>query len=150
MEILEALTPVMSVTVMVLSLLWEQLWVTLPRSSYFESLWQTGVSMALILAGAILAFLLVWTEYRMIKETSALTFMIAGTCREMLTGERVVPVGLPETQTLTDLLGTSLCHFCSAPGRAHHGRSVRGHQRGWPHDCHRRRNFVQPPQTAEG
>jgi hypothetical protein len=32
---------------------------------------------------------LVWTEYRLIKETSALTFMIAGTCKEIVTGEEM-------------------------------------------------------------
>ena len=59
LEILEALTPVMSGTVLILSLLWERLWVTLPSSIYFESLRQTGLSMGLIFLGAIIAFLLV-------------------------------------------------------------------------------------------
>ena len=59
LEILEALTPVMSGTVMLLSLVWERLWVTLPASIYFESWRQTGISMGLILVGAIIAFLLV-------------------------------------------------------------------------------------------
>lgn len=59
LEILEALTPVMSGTVLLLSLVWERLWVTLPASIYFESLRQTGISMGLILVGAIIAFLLV-------------------------------------------------------------------------------------------
>ncbi len=31
----------------------------------------------------------VWTEYKVIKETSALTFMIAGTCKEVVTGTHV-------------------------------------------------------------
>ena len=59
LEILEALTPVMSGTVLLLSLVWERLWVTLPSSIYFESLHQTGLSMGLIFMGAIIAFLLV-------------------------------------------------------------------------------------------
>ena len=41
---------------------------------------------ALTQVGAIIAFLMVWTEFKVIKETSALTFMIAGTVKEVVTG----------------------------------------------------------------
>jgi len=67
LEILEALTPVMSCTVLLASLGWERLWVTLPSSAYFKNLEEIGLTLILIFAGAVLAFLLVWTEYRLIK-----------------------------------------------------------------------------------
>lgn len=160
LEILEALTPVMSATVLILSLVWEHLWIVLPRSAFFSTFQQTFMTLLLIFMGAVLAFMLVWTEYQLIKvwevwaggrgqvwagakcvergqmcweaagartallgaahmygtrlaahccccssrpsslhrrsmsrrcctaqETSALTFMIAGTCKEIVTGE---------------------------------------------------------------
>jgi hypothetical protein len=49
----------MAGTVLLLSLVWERLWVSLPASVYFASWQQTGISMGLILIGAIIAFLLV-------------------------------------------------------------------------------------------
>lgn len=67
LEILEALTPVMSATVFILSLVWEHLWVVLPRSIFFASFQQSFMTLLLILMGAVLAFLLVWTEYQLIK-----------------------------------------------------------------------------------
>eukprot|EP00775_Hariotina_reticulata_P003160 gene3160-3438_t len=85
LEVLEVLTPVMSVTMLLLSLVSEQLWLTLPASYYFNSMEHTLITIALIFAGAIIAFLMVWTEYQVIKETSALTFMIAGTVKEVVT-----------------------------------------------------------------
>eukprot|EP00798_Chlamydomonas_sp_ICE-L_P015942 gene15942-22074_t len=85
LDILETLTPVMAVTMLILSLAWEQLWVTLPTSPYFLTLAHTGITTLIILVGAVMAFLMVWTEYKVIKETSALTFMIAGTCKEVVT-----------------------------------------------------------------
>ena len=70
------------------SLLWERLWVTLPASVYFETPRRTSFTLLLIFVGACLAFFLVWAEYQLIKETSALTFMIAGTVKEVLTGDQ--------------------------------------------------------------
>ncbi|KAG2440748.1 hypothetical protein HXX76_003605 [Chlamydomonas incerta] len=85
LEVLEMLTPVMSVTVLLFSLAWEELWVVLPGSPYFETAERTLLTALVIAAGAIIAFLMVWTEYQVIKETSALTFMIAGTVKEVVT-----------------------------------------------------------------
>eukprot|EP00878_Enallax_costatus_P012721 GHUV01013285.1.p1 GENE.GHUV01013285.1~~GHUV01013285.1.p1 ORF type:complete len:328 (+),score=73.77 GHUV01013285.1:1604-2587(+) len=85
LEILEVLTPVMSATTLLLSLATEQLWNKLPGSPYFSSLEHMLVTFLLIFFGAVLAFLMVWTEYQVIKETSALTFMIAGTVKEVVT-----------------------------------------------------------------
>jgi solute carrier family 35 protein C2 len=84
LEIIEALAPVMSSTMLVLSLIWERLW-TLPQSAYFSSLSHISLTLLLIFSGSCLAFLLVSTEYKLIEETSALTFMIAGTCKEVVT-----------------------------------------------------------------
>jgi hypothetical protein len=36
--------------------------------------------------GGVIAFAMVWTEFKVIQETSALTFMIAGTFKEIVTG----------------------------------------------------------------
>lgn len=67
LEMLELLTPVMSVTVMILSMIWEQPWVSLPASQYFATLEHMAVTALLILLGALIAFLMVWTEYKVGK-----------------------------------------------------------------------------------
>lgn len=85
LEVLEVLTPIMSVTVLVLSIIWERLWDVLPGSIYFSSINHSLITLAVIMAGAVIAFLMVWTEYMVIKETSALTFLIAGTFKEVVT-----------------------------------------------------------------
>ncbi|KAG2442003.1 hypothetical protein HYH02_009795 [Chlamydomonas schloesseri] len=85
LEVLELLTPVMSVTVLLFSLAWEELWVVLPGSPYFETAEHVLLTSLVIMAGAVIAFLMVWAEYQVIKETSALTFMIAGTVKEVVT-----------------------------------------------------------------
>ncbi|KAF6260068.1 triose-phosphate transporter family-domain-containing protein [Scenedesmus sp. NREL 46B-D3] len=85
LEVLEVLTPVMSATTLLLSLATEQLWHVLPSSPYFNSAPHALVTALLILTGALIAFLMVWAEYQVIKETSALTFMIAGTVKEVVT-----------------------------------------------------------------
>lgn len=85
LEIIEALAPVMATTMLVLSLIWERLWISLPSSVYFSSFLHVSLTFLLIFCGSCLAFLLVSTEYKLIEETSALTFMIAGTCKEVVT-----------------------------------------------------------------
>lgn len=100
LEVLELLTPVMSATVLMFSLAWERLWSVLPSSPYFESFHHSLITFIIILAGGTIAFLMVWTEYQVIKETSALTFMIAGTVKEVVTvlaavaimGDKLTPV----------------------------------------------------------
>ena len=64
LEVLELLTPVMSVTVLVFSLAWERLWSVLPGSPYFESFQHSLITFIIILAGGTIAFLMVWTEYQ--------------------------------------------------------------------------------------
>lgn len=85
LEVLEALTPVMAISAGLLSLCTERLWVTLPASPYFASPLHMLMTAGIIAAGALIAFLMVWTEFKVIAETSSLTLMIAGTCKEVVT-----------------------------------------------------------------
>lgn len=64
LEVLEVLTPVMSVTTLLLSLATEQLWHVLPSSPYFNSAPHLLITALLILTGALIAFLMVWAEYQ--------------------------------------------------------------------------------------
>ena len=150
MEVLFQLTPVMGVTLLVLSLGYERLWAVLPPSPYFASLGMTLLSLALIFVGALVAFAMVgaaqlglccascrlsgcctwqprmelpckpplcmWgaaparpmpavpallprhapqvvAEFALIANTSALTFMVAGTFKEIVTGGCRTPGG---------------------------------------------------------
>ena len=76
----------MAVTVAFMSLVAERLWLVLPGSPYFDSLESLAVTLVLMLFGGTLAFFMVWTEFTVISETSALTFMVAGTFKEIVTG----------------------------------------------------------------
>ena len=69
-----------------MSLLVEHLWDTLPGSPYFASLAHGGVTALILCVGALLAFMMVWVEFTVIAQTSALTFMVAGTFKEVVTG----------------------------------------------------------------
>ncbi|KAK9813893.1 hypothetical protein WJX73_003560 [Symbiochloris irregularis] len=84
-EVLAALTPVMSITVLIMSLVVERLWVVLPRSPYFDTAGDLAVTSGLMLFGGVIAFTMVWVEFTVIAETSALTFMVAGTFKEFVT-----------------------------------------------------------------
>ena len=85
MDVILQLTPVMSLTLLILSLAVERLWTTLPSSPYFQGAWHTFVTFIIILIGGIIAFSMVWAEYMLIANTSALTFMVAGTFKEIVT-----------------------------------------------------------------
>eukprot|EP00884_Botryococcus_braunii_P017261 jgi/Botrbrau1/4218/Bobra.0044s0018.2 len=84
-EVLASLMPVMSLTVGFVSLFAERLWNALPESPYFNSGTALLTTAGLILMGGLLAFLMVWTEFTVIAYTSALTFMVAGTFKEIVT-----------------------------------------------------------------
>lgn len=86
MEVLYQLTPVMGITLLLLSLGHERLWESLPASPYFGSVGMTLLSFALIFGGAVIAFMMVVAEFALIANTSALTFMVAGTFKEIVTG----------------------------------------------------------------
>lgn len=77
---------VMSGTVLLMSLLVEHLWDTIPGSPYFASPAHVGVTALILCVGALLAFMMVWVEFTVIAQTSALTFMVAGTFKEVVTG----------------------------------------------------------------
>jgi cbb3-type cytochrome oxidase subunit 3 len=70
---------------MVMSLMVEQLWSSLPASPYFASFSHTALTSLILAFGGIVAFLMVWTEFTVIAQTSALTFMVAGTFKEIVT-----------------------------------------------------------------
>lgn len=76
----------MSITVAIMSLAFERLWVVIPGSPYFDSLESLGFTLLIMLCGGVIAFFMVWTEFAVIANTSALTFMIAGTFKELVTG----------------------------------------------------------------
>lgn len=78
----------MSVTVLLMSLVVEQLWVVLPGSPYFGSAQACGITFLIMVLGGLIAFLMVWVEFKVILETSALTFMVAGVFKELVTGGR--------------------------------------------------------------
>jgi len=84
LELLEKLTPIMCGIVLFVSVCVER-WHHLNRSPYFETSEQTFSTFGIIIALGVIAFLMVWTEFKVIKETSALTFMVAGTCKEVVT-----------------------------------------------------------------
>ena len=80
----------MAGTVALMSLLVEHLWDRLPGSPYFASPTHVGVTALILAVGALLAFMMVWVEFTVIAQTSALTFMVAGTFKEIVTGDSAV------------------------------------------------------------
>ena len=50
---------VMSVTVLLMSLLVERLWVVLPKSPYFASLYSLGLTFGIMMFGGVIAFFMV-------------------------------------------------------------------------------------------
>lgn len=86
MEVLYQLTPVMGITLLILSLAHERLWDSLPGSPYFASLPRVLLSVTIIFCFALVAFCMVVAEFALIANTSALTFMVAGTFKEIVTG----------------------------------------------------------------
>lgn len=78
---------VMALVVGFLSLAAEELWLVLPTSAYFASVGSFCIAVSCIFFGGAIAFAMVWTEFSVIQETSALTFMVAGTFKEIVTGD---------------------------------------------------------------
>lgn len=85
LEIMEAVTPVMAVTSGVVSVAFEPLAGALRTSVYFSSAWHVAITCGLVGASAVLAFFMVWVEFALIATTSALTFMVAGVFKEIVT-----------------------------------------------------------------
>lgn len=103
-EVILQLTPIMSITLMILSLAVEKLWITLPTSPYFDGLGHIFLTILIIFIGGLIAFSMVWAEYMLIANTSALTFMVAGTFKEIVTVGAAV-LFLHEPFTLINALG---------------------------------------------
>lgn len=85
LEVMESLTPVMSATTLLLSLATEPLWHLVRTNVYFSSAAHVLLSLALISVGAFIAFFMVLVEFMLIGSTSALTFMVAGVFKEIVT-----------------------------------------------------------------
>jgi len=100
----------------VMSLFVEQLWVVIPGSPYFDSASALSLTAGLMLCGGLIAFLMVWVEFTVINETSALTFMVAGTFKEIVTGAHacLLPLSFPSS-----LSPWSTCPLDPLPCNAH-------------------------------
>lgn len=98
------LTPIMGITLAIISLSFERLWSVLPDSPYFSSPSHTLVTMLILFTGGIIAFCMVWAEFTLISNTSALTFMVAGTFKEIVTVGAAV-LFLHERFTLVNAAG---------------------------------------------
>jgi len=79
------LLPVMSGTVALMSLISEKVWVSLPETAYFSTAENAALTFLMIFFGGVLAFSMVWAEFKVIQETSAMTFTVAGTFKEVVT-----------------------------------------------------------------
>jgi len=79
------LYPIMALTVFLMSLVSDNLWVVLATTPYFSTTGHTLITLCAITMGSILAFCMVWTEFKVIQETSAITFTVAGTFKEVVT-----------------------------------------------------------------
>jgi solute carrier family 35 protein C2 len=103
-EVIYQLTPIMSATLLLISLLFERLWVVLPPSPYFSTPLHCTVTAAVMAFGGVIAFSMVWAEYALIGRTSALTFMVVGTFKEIVTVGAAVLV-LHEPFTVVNAIG---------------------------------------------
>ena len=90
----------MALVVGVMSLVAEKLWLVIPASPYFTSGTALLVTAGCIFFGAWIAFLMIWVEFSVIQETSALTFMVAGTFKEIVTGKTLHPYPFPTTSRI--------------------------------------------------
>jgi solute carrier family 35 protein C2 len=98
------LTPIMSATLLLISLLFERLWAVLPPSPYFSTPLHCAVTAAVMAFGGVIAFSMVWAEYALIGRTSALTFMVVGIFKEIVTVGAAVLV-LHEPFTVVNAVG---------------------------------------------
>jgi solute carrier family 35 protein C2 len=115
-EIIEALSPVMGITLLVTSLCVEKPW-RLAGTPFFSSWAHSSIVFGVALADALIALCMVYAEFTLIANTSALTFMVAGTFKEVVTigaavlflGEEFTPInGLG---LLTLICGVSLYNY---------------------------------------
>jgi solute carrier family 35, member C2 len=85
LEVMEAVTPVMAVTAVVMSMIGEPLLRIWNKSIYFSTFGYMMFTLGMIALGSVIAFYMVLVEFVLIARTSALTFMVAGVFKEFLT-----------------------------------------------------------------
>eukprot|EP01026_Neomeris_dumetosa_P061747 TRINITY_DN58302_c0_g2_i5.p1 TRINITY_DN58302_c0_g2~~TRINITY_DN58302_c0_g2_i5.p1 ORF type:complete len:353 (+),score=33.03 TRINITY_DN58302_c0_g2_i5:481-1539(+) len=85
LEVMERLTPIMSLTLLLTSLLGERALWHLTSYSYFASFQQVLGTICLLTFGSVVAWVMVWTEFKVIQQASSLTLVIAGTFKELFT-----------------------------------------------------------------
>jgi len=78
------IAPIMACTLFIISIPTERIW-EIHNSPAFSTPEVAVETVFLIAGGAVLAFMMVVAEFQLIKETSAVTFMIAGIAKEVLT-----------------------------------------------------------------
>ena len=116
LEIIELLSPIMGLTLFVTSLLVEHPW-RLFHTTFFESWGNAMIVFAVAFADALIALCMVYAEFTLIANTSALTFMVAGTFKEVVTiGAAVIFLGEEFTPIngiglLTLICGVSLYNY---------------------------------------
>ena len=98
---------VMALVVGFSSLAAEELWLVLPASPYFTSPVSLCITASCVMFGGCIAFLMVWAEFSVIQETSALTFMVAGTFKEIVTGNLL----LRAVEAAFSASATVCCHI---------------------------------------
>ncbi|KAG7670945.1 hypothetical protein Ndes2437A_g04581 [Nannochloris sp. 'desiccata'] len=103
-EVIYHLTPIMGVTLAIISVSFEKLWVVLPDSPYFSSFGHCLFTTLILAVGGVIAFSMVWAEFMLIANTSALTFLVAGTFKEIVTVGAAV-LFLHESFTLVNAMG---------------------------------------------
>eukprot|EP01025_Chloroclados_australasicus_P014241 TRINITY_DN16673_c0_g1_i1.p1 TRINITY_DN16673_c0_g1~~TRINITY_DN16673_c0_g1_i1.p1 ORF type:complete len:441 (+),score=42.80 TRINITY_DN16673_c0_g1_i1:167-1489(+) len=85
LEVMERLTPIMAFTTLFLALTTERdIW-SLGSSRFFSSLDASMITFVILSVGGLVAWVMVWTEFKVIQQTSSLTLIIAGTFKELFT-----------------------------------------------------------------
>ncbi|MEO2192057.1 MAG: hypothetical protein ABGY24_06410 [bacterium] len=116
LEIIELLSPIMGVTLLVTSICVERPW-RLFHTAFFSSWTHAAIVFAVAFADALIALCMVYAEFTLIANTSALTFMVAGTFKEVVTigaavfllGEEFTPINGLGLVTL--ICGVSLFNY---------------------------------------
>jgi len=83
--ILRAVMPVMCVVVFLFSCAKERWWVTLPGSPWLDDPKDVLVDLGITTAGAAMAFIMSMSEFELVKETTAVSVMVIGTGKDVVT-----------------------------------------------------------------
>lgn len=82
---LRAVMPIMSVVVFVFSCAKERWWTSLPGSPWLDDPGDVLVDLGVTAAGAAMAFVMSMSEFELVKETTAVTVMVIGTGKDVVT-----------------------------------------------------------------